>query len=195
MSIRKHINLHPLVMPILPDKPVGAHTDAQGLGHVAAFVTGATKTVVSTHLPQRFTVMVNEIAGESPIFIYFDLSAAILMVRIALDWPEGAKRTFVLCVGCKAAVSALAKGSPSSILGARLTSLFWDIADRGGPRVGGSSMAAPSRTRPTHRLFGVLQVLEAEVTAARARYLWLLAMRFPPVCRSVAKRRSSTMKR
>ena len=51
-------NLPPRVTPFHFDSPVGAHTDAQGLGHVAEVFTGETKTVDPAHLPVRFTSMV-----------------------------------------------------------------------------------------------------------------------------------------
>ena len=119
----KHTNLPPRVTPFLFDGPVGAHTDAQGRGHIAAVYTGETKTVVSLHPPSWFVDMVKNIPGESPIFI-FELCDAILLERLSLKWPRSKKRTCVLCVDNQAAVAALVKGSSSSALGTLLSSLF-----------------------------------------------------------------------
>ena len=92
--------------------------------------TGETKTVAPTHLPSWFIDMVNNIPGESPIFI-FELRDAILMACVALQWPNDKHRTCVLCVDNQAAVAALVKGSPSSTPGTLLASLFWNIAAQG----------------------------------------------------------------
>ena len=130
LRTNRHINLPPVVTPFLLDKPVGAHTDAQRLGRIAAVFTGATKTAVSTHLQEWFTVMVNELPGESPISIC-ELYAAILTARLALDWPRDKQRNGFLCVDNQADVAALVNGSPSSNLGTTMASLFWNLAAMG----------------------------------------------------------------
>ena len=122
--------LPPRLTPFHFVRPVGAHTDAQGLGHVAAVSTGETKTAVSAHLPEWFMATVTALPGESPIFIY-ELCAAILTACLALNWSRDRHRTCVLCVDNQAAVAALVQGAPSSPLGALLESLFWNIAARG----------------------------------------------------------------
>ena len=108
----KHTNLPPRVTQFLFDYPAGTHTDAQGRGHIAAVRPGETKTAASTRLSSWFIVMVNNIPGESPIVI-FELCAAILMACIALQWPNGKHRTFVLRGDNQAAVAAFVKGSSS----------------------------------------------------------------------------------
>ena len=123
-------NLHPRITPFVYNSPVGAHADAQGLGHVAARYQGAVLNTVSVHLPTWFLKLANEPPGELPIFA-FELCAAILMVCISLDWPRHQHRTCVLCVDNKAAVAALVKGNPTSKLGSLLTALFWNLATRG----------------------------------------------------------------
>ena len=122
-------NLPPRVTPFLFLSPVGAHTDAQGFGHIAAVYMNQT-TEVALHLPSWFTKLVSETPVESPIFIY-ELCAAILMVCVSLTWPADTHRTCVLCVDNKAAVAALAKGSSSSSMGSMLATLFWTLAARG----------------------------------------------------------------
>ena len=100
-------------------------------GHIAVVHTGETKTAASTRLPSWFIVMVNNIPGDSPIFI-FELRAAILMACIVLQWPNDKQRTCVLCVDKQAAVAALVKGSSSSTLGTPMAPLCWNIAAPGG---------------------------------------------------------------
>ena len=86
--------------------------------------------MVSPHLPSWFIDMVNNRPGESPIFI-FELCAAVLMARLALEWTSDKQRTCVLCVGNQGAVAALVKGSSSSALGTLLASLFWNLSEKG----------------------------------------------------------------
>ena len=121
-------NLKPRRVDLYPNKPVGAHTDAQGLGHIAAVFTTFGRTTVSTNLPDWFLSWINENSDESPIFIY-ELCAAILVAFCALDWPRTA-RTCVLCIDNQAVVATLVKGSSSSQLGSLLANLFWTIAAR-----------------------------------------------------------------
>ena len=59
--------------------PVGANTDAQGYGHIAAVYTGRATATVSLHLPDWLMELVWNAPGESAIFIY-ELRDAILMV-------------------------------------------------------------------------------------------------------------------
>ena len=67
------------ITPFIYNSPIGAHTDAQGLGHIAAVYKGSVTNTVSVHLPAWCLNLVNESPGESPIFAY-ELRAAILMV-------------------------------------------------------------------------------------------------------------------
>ena len=122
-------NLPPHVTPFHFDSSVGARTDAQGLGRVAAVFTGEAKTAVSTHLPLWSTSMVTALPDESPIFIH-ELCVSILTARLALNWSRDKQRTCLLRVDNQAAVAALVKGSPSSPVGALLASLFWNVAAR-----------------------------------------------------------------
>ena len=85
-------DLPPRVTPFAIPQPVGAHTDAQGHGHIAAVYTGRANTTVSLHLPDWLLELVRVAPGESPIFIY-ELRAAVLMVCIALEWPRQTHQT------------------------------------------------------------------------------------------------------
>ena len=123
-------NLPPRVTPYHFGSPVGAHTGAQGLGHIAAVFTGENKTVAPTHLPVWFTTMAAALPVESPVFIY-GRCATILMARLVLNWSRDEQRTCVLRVENQAAVAALSNGSSSSPVGALLASIFWNIAARG----------------------------------------------------------------
>ena len=123
-------NLPPRVTPFVSQSPVGAHTDAQGHGHIAAVYKNRHTNTASLHLPPWFTDLVSTTPGESPIFTY-ELCAAILMVCISLDWPTNSHRTCVLCVDNQAAVAALVKGSSTSPIGTMLATLCWTLAARG----------------------------------------------------------------
>ena len=122
-------NLSPRRANLYFEKPVGAHTDAQGLGHVAAVFTTNGRTAVSTHLPQWFLDWIEKLPGESPIFIY-ELCAAVLLAYCAREW-RGISRTCVVCIDNKAAVATLVKGSSTSPIGTLLANLFWTVATQG----------------------------------------------------------------
>ena len=123
-------NLKPRILTLQLRPPVGAHSDAQGLGHIAGVFTRHGKTTATTHLPEWFTSWVCSLPEESPIFLY-ELCAAILVVCCSLECPDAANRTCALCVDNKAAVATLVKGSSSSPIGTLLANLFWTLATRG----------------------------------------------------------------
>ena len=126
-------NLAPRTAPFQQLRPVGAHTDAQGFGHVAALFYGESRHEAHTHLPEWFCKLAESSENESPIFIY-ELCASILTVYTAIGWRGEQPRTCVLCVDNKAAVAALVKGiSPSNLAGV-LVNLFWTVAARGNTR-------------------------------------------------------------
>ena len=108
--------LPPRVTPFVFHSPVGAHTDAQGYGQIAAVYTGRATAAVSLHLPDWLMELVRNAPGESPISIY-ELRASILMVCISLEWPRQTQRTCVLCVDNMADVAELVKGSSTSPIG------------------------------------------------------------------------------
>ena len=113
--------------PLARLKPVGAHADAQGYGHIAAVLLGRFPVTVSHRLPAWFCVMAENADVESGVY-HYDLCAAIN------ERDEQTPRTCVLCVDNQAAVAALAKGSSSSALGAIVFNLFWNVAARGNTR-------------------------------------------------------------
>ena len=115
-------NLAPRTAPFKQLKPVGAHTDTQGRGHVAAVYYGVSRCSLRVHLPQWFCAMDESTEGESPISLC-ELGASILMVYTANDWNDTTPRTCVLCVDNQAAVAALIKGSSSSDLARVLVNL------------------------------------------------------------------------
>ena len=63
-------NLPPKTTPFTMSTPVGAHTDAQGIGHIAAVFPGSSRAAVSTRLPGRLLENVRIIPEESPIFLF-----------------------------------------------------------------------------------------------------------------------------
>ena len=64
--------------PFVRMAPFGAHTDAQGLGHIAYVIFDRRTHVVSLHLPQWFCTVAQSAECESPIYL-FELREAILM--------------------------------------------------------------------------------------------------------------------
>ena len=114
----------PRITPFAVNGSVGAHTEAQGFGHIAAAHALTGRVTVSLRLPDWLISLAVEDKTESPIFIY-ELCAAILMACIAITWPRTDPRTCVLCVDNKAALADLVKGGSSSHLGTLLVTLFW----------------------------------------------------------------------
>ena len=126
-------NLAPRTAPFQQLHPVGAHTDAQGYGHVDAVFYGESRHEAHTHLPDRFCKLAESCGNESPIFIC-ELCAAILMVYTAVEWRDVEPRTCVLCVDNKEAVAALVKGSSPANIAGVLVNLFWNVSARGNAR-------------------------------------------------------------
>ena len=116
-------------IPLRLGSPVGAHSEAQGFGHIAARSLLPEDITVSLHLPTWLIDMTIGLEEESPIFI-FELAAAILAACLAILRNDGNTRTCVLCIDNKAALAALIKGPSSSELGAILVNLFWSMAAR-----------------------------------------------------------------
>ena len=146
-----HGNLPPKTTPYTLGTPVGAHTGAQGLGHIAAAYLGSEKTTVSTHLPKWFLGWVGDLPDGPPIFL-FEMCAAILMVCCSLEWVNADDRTCVLRVDNKASVASLVKGSSQSPAWTLLASLCWALAARGSVKwwaeyvhTKSNSAAGPSR--------------------------------------------------
>ena len=119
----------PRLIPLAMLAPMGAHSDAQGFGHVASRALLPDDLTVSTHLPQWFIDMALAAEGESPIYL-FELAAAILAACLVILHNDGNTRACVLCVDNKAALSALIKGSSSSLLGAILVNVFRSMPAR-----------------------------------------------------------------
>ena len=126
-------NLSPRTVPLGQLKPVGAHTDAQGYGHIAAAQFGRSRVAVRLHLPQLMCELEFEDEGASPIFIY-ELFVAILTVNSADQMRDEPARTCVLCVDNKAAVVAPVNGSSSSGIARALVTWPWNVAAQGTAR-------------------------------------------------------------
>ena len=121
--------LPPRTIPLNLHSPMGAHSDAQGHGHVATRALFPFDVSISTHLPKWFLEMAFASEAESPIYL-FELAATILTACEVANRSDGYHRTCVLCIDNKAALAALIKGSSSSALGAVLVNLFWSVAAR-----------------------------------------------------------------
>ena len=99
-------NLKPRTAPFKQLKPVGAHTDAQGHGHIAAAHYASSRNSLHFHLPRRFCDLAESVPAEWPISMR-ELRASILMVYVANEWGDTMPRTCVLCVDNQAAANAL----------------------------------------------------------------------------------------
>ena len=121
--------LPPRSIPLTLFPPMGARSDAQGRGHIAARSLIPSDVSVSTHLPMRFVEMSFSTDDEPPIY-QFELAATVLTSCLAAYRSGGNPRTCVLRIGNKAAIASLVKGSSSSALCAILVNLFWSVAAR-----------------------------------------------------------------
>ena len=63
-------NLSPRMTPPRQKKPIGAHTDAQGLGPITAVVFVNDRVVAALHLPHWFCDRAKETEGGPPIFLF-----------------------------------------------------------------------------------------------------------------------------
>ena len=118
----------PRSIPLTLFSPMGAHSDAQGRGHIATRALLPLDVSISTHLPKWFIEMAFAPDGESPIYL-FEPSATVLTACLAAYRSDGNRRTCVLRIDNKAALDALIKGS-SSTIGTVLVDLFWSAAAR-----------------------------------------------------------------
>ena len=135
--------LPPRVTPYVLIPPFGAHSDAQGLGHVACRVHLGSTSTCHTHLPPWFAKLAKEAEGESSIYL-FEICAAILTVAVVSTSHSGSSRSCVLCIDNKAALAAPVKGSTSSELGTDSSEYFGP--SRPVPRpIGGWSMSTLTR--------------------------------------------------
>ena len=121
--------LPPRMVPLTLFSPMGAHSGAQGHGHIAMRAQFPLDVSISTHLPSWFVEMTVAADAESPIYIY-ELAATVLTACEAAYRSDGKPRTCVLCIDNQAALAALIKGSSSSTLGTILVNLFWSVAAR-----------------------------------------------------------------
>ena len=114
-------------LTLLP--PVGAHSDAQGHGHIASRAMLPNDVSISTHLPKWFVEMA--FASDAEAHIYrFELAANVLTACLVAYRSDCNHRTCVLRIDNRAALAALIKGSSPSALGTVLANLFWRVAAR-----------------------------------------------------------------
>ena len=121
--------LPPRSIPLTLFSPMGAHSDAQGNGHISTRALLPIDVSLSTHHPKWFIEMAFAADAESPIYL-FELAATVLTACLAAYLPDGNRRTCVLRIDNKAAIDALIKGSSPSALGTVLVNLFWSVAAR-----------------------------------------------------------------
>ena len=108
---------------------MGAHSDAQGHGHIATRALLPSDVSVSTHLSQWFVDMALSTEAEPPIYL-FELAETSPTACLVAYRSGGNPRTCVLRIDNKAALDALIKGSSSPTLGTILVNLFWSAASR-----------------------------------------------------------------
>ena len=121
--------LPPRVTPFELRPPFGAHSDAQGAGHIGCRVILDRVDTRHCHLPEWFVSLAMTSDGESPIYL-FEICAAILTACVVVESSLETTRSCVLCIDNQAALAALVKGSASSELGTVLVGVFWAIAAR-----------------------------------------------------------------
>ena len=121
--------LTPRLTPFSLQPPFGAHSDAQGQGHVGCRVLLNEVSTTHTHLPEWFVQLALTAEGESAIYL-FELCAAILTACAVIELSLESTRSCVLCIDNQAALAALIKGSASSELGTILVGVFWAVAAR-----------------------------------------------------------------
>ena len=121
--------LRPMSIPLTLLPPVGAHSDAQGHGHIASRAMLPNDVSISTHLPKWFVEMA--FASDAEAHIYrFELAANVLTACLVAYRSDCNHRTCVLRIDNRAALAALIKGSSPSALGTVLANLFWRVAAR-----------------------------------------------------------------
>ena len=122
--------LPPRSVPLASLAPMGAHSYAQGRGHIASLALLPYDISVATHLTPWFVGMAISAEGESPIYLS-ELAATVLTACLVAYRSDGNPRTCVLRVDNKAALAALITGSSSPALGDILDNFFWGVASRG----------------------------------------------------------------
>ena len=122
--------LRPRFIPFRFPFSFGAHSDAQGFGHVAASLRFGSHTITrSAHLPAWFCALAPVSAHDSGIFAY-ELAAAILCACMALDLCGDRFAAATLCVDNSGALQCLIRGNSSTPLGRALVSVFWNVGVR-----------------------------------------------------------------
>ena len=109
-------SLRPRATPFLLHPPFGAHSDAQGVGHIGCRVILDRVASPHTHLPVWCARMAQGAEGESSIYL-FGICAAILTACVVSEASLNTTRPCVLCIDNQAALAALVQGSAASDLG------------------------------------------------------------------------------
>ena len=121
--------LPPRLTPFRLASPFGAHSDAQGLWHIACRILLGSVSSYHVHLPPWFAHLATNTEGGSAIYL-FGICASIFSVAVASEANTQPSRTCVLRIDNQAALAALVKGSTSSELGTVLVGVFWAFAAR-----------------------------------------------------------------
>ena len=94
--------LPPRVAPFRLPPPFGAHSDAQGLGHIACRILLGSVSSYRVHLPPWFAHLETNAEGESAIYL-FEICDAILTVAVISTANTQPSRTCVLRIDNQAA--------------------------------------------------------------------------------------------
>ena len=122
-------SLPPRAKPFSLLPPVGAHSDAQGLGQISCRVLIDSVSTCHPHLHEWFVRMAEKAEGESSIYL-FEICAAILTVFVVNERSLGGTHSCVLFIDSQAALAALVKGPTSSELGTAPVGFFWNFDAR-----------------------------------------------------------------
>ena len=123
-------DLIPRFVPFVFNLGFGAHSDAQGLGHTAVTIRVRSSVIVrSVHLPAWVVAISRRSDADSGI-LGFEFAAAVLAMCVICTLDLGQAPAGLLCVDNQGVLDSLIKGSSSSVLGAAMCSVFWNLAAR-----------------------------------------------------------------
>ena len=122
--------LRPRFIPFRFPPAFGAHSDAQGFGHISASIRFGARTLTrSVHLPAWVCALAPVSARDSGIFAY-ELAAAVLCACMATDLCGDRFAAATLCVDNSGALQCLIRGNSSTPLGRALVAISWNVGAR-----------------------------------------------------------------
>ena len=108
----------------------GAHSDAQGSGHVAAtFRCNGLTTVYSLHLPVWLVNAARRSELDSGIFV-FEMAAALFALCLIPALGFVGSVAGMLCVDNQGVLESLIRGASGNPLASAIAAVFWNVAMR-----------------------------------------------------------------